>query len=88
MCLSGSRRDAGAFQEMFANQMRQAAGGFTDADVGVGLAKIHRKQLRVAIGEMQQADVTETWRVIKSLCNLGARGVKRNAAGGRRRQRP
>ncbi len=59
----------------------------TDADVGVGLAKIHREQLRVAVGEMQQADVAETRRIVERLCNLGARGVKRDSASGRSRQR-
>ncbi len=72
---------------MFADQMRQAARGLADSDVGVGLAEIHREQLRVAVGEMQQADVAETRRVVKRLCNLGMRGIEGDAAGGRSRQR-
>ncbi len=86
--LGRSRCDARVFQEVFANQVRQSARGFTDTDVGAGLTKVDREQLRMAIGEMQQADVAETRWVVQCLCNLGTGGVERHTAGGRSRQRP
>ena len=48
-----------------------------DADVGARLAEVHRQQLRVAVGEVQQRDVAEAREVVDRL--VARRRAKRAA---------
>ena len=57
--LARSRRDAEMLQQRLADQVRRLALGGAEAEVDVRLAEVHRQQLRVAVGEVQQARVAE-----------------------------
>ena len=50
-------RDAEVLEERFADEMRRPPARVADADIHVGLAEVHRQELRVAIGEVQQRDL-------------------------------
>ena len=51
--------NAEILEQMFADQMRRLPGRRADAQVERRLAVEHRQQLRVAVGEVQQAHVAE-----------------------------
>ncbi len=59
MRFARARRDVEALQEMLADQMRRLAFGRSDAQVDAGLAKVDGKELRVRVGDVQQAHVAE-----------------------------
>jgi hypothetical protein len=54
-------------QQVLADQVRGLAGRRTDADVDARLAEVQRHQLRVAVGEMEQADVAERRLLVEAL---------------------
>ena len=70
------------------DQVRRLARGRPDAEVDARLAEVHRQQLRVAIGEVQQANVAERRQLVEALRRgrLGrqhARRVERETRGRR-----
>ncbi|MCY1297115.1 hypothetical protein D9M70_465420 [compost metagenome] len=74
MRLRRAGADAVVAQQRVADQVRRLAGVVADAEVDVGFAEIHRPQLRMAVGEMQQVDVAEARQVVHRLGGL--RGVR------------
>ena len=51
-----SRRYAEILEQRFADEVRRSPARLADADVQVGLAEVHRQELRVAIREVQERD--------------------------------
>src|SRR4051812_11691680 len=49
--------DTEVLEQRLANEMRWTTCGRTDTEIDVRLAKAHRMELRMAIGEMQEAYV-------------------------------
>ena len=64
MRLHGVGRDPEMPQQRIADQVRGFAACGTDAEIEVRLPEVHRQQLRVAVGEVQQAQVAEPRRRI------------------------
>jgi len=54
-----SRLDAEKFQQMLADEVRRPAARRAGAQIDARLAIKHRRELRMAVGEMQHADVAE-----------------------------
>ncbi len=78
--------DAEALEQRLADEVRRLAQGVADAEVDARLAEAHRLQLRVAIGEVQHADVAEARHVVEALPGIGlARARRRRRAACRRR---
>src|SRR6195256_711595 len=67
------RPHAEAFEEGAADQMRRLAGHRADPEIDAGFAKIHRQQLRVGVGDVQDARIAEALEVV----NAGALGAAR-----------
>jgi hypothetical protein len=59
--------DAELAQQILADQVRHAAVGFADAKVDARLAEVHRLQLRVAVGEVHEADVAESGQLVQAV---------------------
>ena len=59
------RLQADLLEQLFADQVRDAPGRRADAEVHARLAEIHRLQLRMAVGEMQEVDIAEARQVIQ-----------------------
>ncbi len=59
VCSTRSRRDAEVPEQRFADQMRWLAARAARAEVDAGLAEPRRLQLRMAVGDVQEADVSE-----------------------------
>src|SRR5207237_10419346 len=57
--------DAVRLEERFAHEVRRPPGGSGDSQVRARLAEMHRQELRVAIGHVQQARVAETRNVVE-----------------------
>ena len=66
MRFARSRLDAEMLEQRFADQMRRLARRVADADVHAGLAKVHRQQLRMDVGEVQQAQLAERRVVVEA----------------------
>ena len=74
-------RDAEMLEQVLADEMRRLAPRGADAEVDVRLAEVDRQELRVAVGEVQQADVAER---LDAVVERGAGGeVLRRRAGDR-----
>ena len=54
-------------QELLTDDVRWATQGLTHTQVHVGFTEIHRRELRVAIGEVHEADVAELGHVVQTL---------------------
>ena len=65
--------DAEAIEESLADQMRRLALHRADAEIDARLAKIHRQQLRMGVGHVQDARVAEAFEIVDAL-RVGARG--------------
>ena len=76
MRLGRRGRDAEALEQVFADEVRRLAGRLADAEVHARLAEMHRQQLRVAVGEVQQVHVAEARQVVH-LADAGARPARR-----------
>ncbi len=70
--LARARRDAEVAQQALAHQVRRPVCRGADAQVHARLAEVDGAQLRVTVGEMQQADVAELRRVIQRVGSGGA----------------
>ena len=55
--------------------MSAIAARLPDAQVDVRLAKADRQELRVAVGEVQETDVSEGWQVVQRPAVCAARLV-------------
>ena len=66
VCEAAARIDAGVVQQGLTDEMRRLVQRITDAQVDVGLAEIHRQQLGVTVGEVQQPRLPETRRRIQA----------------------
>ncbi len=75
-------------EQRLAHQVRRLAQRAADADVDAGLAEMDRQQLRVAVGEVQQAEVAEGRQVVQLARGLrrARAGPQAGAGGGRERQ--
>jgi len=62
--------DAEMAQECFADQMRHAGEGLADPEVDARLAEIHRKKLRVRVGDVQQGYVAERGQFVELVGRL------------------
>ena len=87
----GARRDARLLEQMLADEMRRPTGRLAEPEVDARLAKVDRHQLRMAVGEVQEADVAEPRGLVESLgrSGLGGEGtamLERHPAGRRDRQ--
>ncbi len=83
--LRRTRFDLERAQQGFAHQVRWAAAHVGDAEIYVRFAKPDRKQLCVAVGEVQKMHVAEARQVVE-LCPRRSRAAQRQAAGGGHRQ--
>ncbi len=63
--------DTEMLEQRVADQMRRQAAHRTDAEIDLRLAEIHRVQLRMGIGDMQQADVAVLRQVVQMACIAG-----------------
>jgi len=89
-----ARGDVRCLQEALADQMRPVPGHRAETEVDAGLAEVQRPQLRVAVGEVQQADeaaaATQRRQLVQRL--FGRRGIglgpatERHAGGAGSRQ--
>ena len=75
-------RDAEPLQERRADQVRRAPARRAEAEVGVRLAEVQRQQLRVAVGEVQQAQFAERRQRVGVFAR-GARGQQSRRSRGR-----
>ena len=78
MLLDAAASNTEVLQQLVADQVRRLAIGSADAQIDVGLAEIDRIQLRMAIGKMQDARITECrhiveFRIIAARRESGAR---------------
>ena len=76
----GARHDARCAQQMLAHQVWKAPGRLAHADIGAGLAKMRRQQLRMTVGEVQQTHVAERRQIVERLRHLRARRTERRTA--------
>jgi len=74
-------RDAEVPEQVFADEMRRLSGRCADTQIDIGFAEVDRQQLRMAVGEMQQARVAERLRVVVE--RRAGREVERRRAGDR-----
>ena len=63
--LKGIGFETEMFEQVFANQVRNLAELIAKAKIDVGLAKIDRQQLGMAVGNVQQTDIAKFWQVIQ-----------------------
>src|ERR1700704_3654732 len=77
------RPHAEAFEEGAADQMRRLAGHRADPEIDAGFAKIHRQQLRMGVGHVQDAGIAEAFEIVDA-CRVGAAREARQAPGERR----
>src|SRR6185295_20281538 len=86
MCGARSGRDAEVPEQLFADQVRGLAARAAGAEVDAGLAETRRLELRVAVGDVQQADVAErSQRVVQVLAVQAVGGtadIDRQSGGG------
>jgi hypothetical protein len=76
--------DAEAVEERLADQVRRLAGHRTDAEIDAGLAEEHRLQLRMGVGRVQDARVTEAFEVVDA---RGIGAARKTGQAGRQRLR-
>ena len=69
-----------SLEQGIANEVGRAVDTIADPEVNIGFAKICRHQLRVAVGEMQQRDITKARQIVKAAPLLRP-GGKRQARG-------
>ena len=91
MSAGGARCDARLLEQLFAHQVRRSTGRLAQPQVDARLAKLDRRQLRVTVGEVEEADVAEPRRVVEpfGLPGIGGEGaamLERHPARGRDRQ--
>ena len=85
MSLRRAARDTEMLKEGLAHEMRGMTRSGSDADVHARLTVIRRQELRVTIGEMQQAYVAERRQFVKrrALASQHVPTIKRKATGSR-----
>jgi hypothetical protein len=78
--LRASRLDPVLLQKIDADQVRRLA----VADVDARLAEIHRQELRMHVGDVQQAHIAEARHFVQLVCRAQGRdaGTQRAAGGG------
>jgi len=76
--LRGARRNAEVLEQGLTDKVGRLAIGTTDTQIHARLAKMNRLQLRVAIGEVHEADVAEAGHGVHA---LGRTGLCREHAG-------
>ena len=81
MGVTAAGRRANVLQQMPADEMRRAARRAGDADIHVRLAKIDRQQLRVTVGEMQQAHVAERRCFVGVATRSAAQATRKKTSG-------
>ena len=90
MRVDRSGLDAETFEQRFADEMRRLALGGAEAEIDAGLAIEAGHELRMAIGEMQQAHVAERRHVVhrRGRSSLGEHvaGRERESGGGPSRE--
>ncbi|MDT4868263.1 hypothetical protein FQZ97_1032150 [compost metagenome] len=74
MGLGGPGADLEVLEQTLAHDVRRAAHGFGHAQVHVGLAEVDRHQLRMAVGEVQEADIAELGQVVHRLARARLAG--------------
>ena len=74
--------DAEAIEKGAADQMRRAALHRADAEIDAGLAEIHRQQLRMGIGHVQDARIAEAFEIVNAGA-IGSAADARQSAGER-----
>src|SRR3979411_3290607 len=75
--------DAESIEKGAADQMRRLSFHRTDAEIDAGFAKIHRQQLRMGVGHVQDAGIAEAFEIVDA-CRVGAAREARQAPGERR----
>ena len=85
MRLRRARLEAEVREQVLADQMRRLAQRGADAEVDARLAEVDRVELRVAVGEVQQADVAEARQVVQraALARQRVAPVEREPSGRR-----
>ena len=78
MGLCGARPHLGCAQQMLTHQVGQIAAHGAYAQIDVGLAKVHRHELRVAVGHVQKRHIAKGRNVVQAVgCGGGIRVRKR-----------
>ena len=57
-------RHVGLIEELLPDQVRRLTSHIADTDIDTGFTVIHRQQLRVAVGVVQQRDVAESGQIV------------------------
>ena len=71
-------------RKALADQMRRLAPHLADAEIDAGLAEKDRLQLRMGVGQMQDARIAEAVEVVEARGVGGARDARSDGAGERR----
>ena len=83
MCSARAGRDTVTLEQRVPDQMRRLSGPLRHAQVHVGLAVFDGRQLRVAVGEVQQVNVAEAWQVIGHGVGVGVGQAQAGGCGNR-----
>ena len=79
---AATRHDVEIFEEGAADDVRRLSTHIADADIDARFAEIHRLQLGVGVGQMQDADIAEAADVVEIVVGR-QRDARRNAGSGR-----
>ncbi len=79
------RLDAEAIEKGAADQMRRLALHRADAEIDARLAKIHRQQLRMRVGHVQDARIAEAFEIVDAALSARAREPRQHRRRARRR---
>lgn len=71
MRVACSGLDAEVSKQMLANEMGRLAPRVGQTEVNAGLAEVDRQELRMTIGEMQDADIADRRQRVVELCSGG-----------------
>ena len=69
--------DAEMIEKCAADQMRRLAAHGADADIDARLAEIHRRELRMRVGHMQDAGIAEAADVVNRVSSAARRRAER-----------